>query len=90
MSCANDADAVIVEHVADVVGRHRPGGRADHAEPPDIDLDIEHDRREEVIRHVYEKYGRDRAAMAAVASTTPERRELNAEGPGGSSWSMMR
>ena len=32
-------------------------------EPPDIDLDIMHDRREEVIQHVYEKYGRDKAAM---------------------------
>lgn len=35
----------------------------ERAEPPDIDLDIEHDRREEVIQHVYAKYGRDRAAM---------------------------
>ncbi|MFO8072580.1 MAG: error-prone DNA polymerase [Polyangia bacterium] len=35
-------------------------------EPPDIDLDIEHERREEVIRHVYERYGRERAAMVAV------------------------
>src|SRR5262245_33875776 len=34
-------------------------------EPPNIDLDIEHDRREEVIQHVYKKYGRDRAAMVA-------------------------
>ncbi|MBN1836049.1 MAG: error-prone DNA polymerase [Spirochaetales bacterium] len=34
-------------------------------EPPDIDLDIEHRRREEVIQHVYERYGRDRAAMVA-------------------------
>ncbi|NNE43052.1 MAG: PHP domain-containing protein, partial [Gemmatimonadetes bacterium] len=34
-------------------------------EPPDIDLDIEHDRREEVIQHVYQKYGRSHAAMAA-------------------------
>ena len=34
-------------------------------EPPDIDLDIMHTRREEVIRHVYRKYGRDRAAMVA-------------------------
>ena len=34
-------------------------------EPPDIDLDIMHERREEVIQHVYEKYGRDRAAMVA-------------------------
>jgi len=38
----------------------------ERAEPPDIDLDIEHERREEVIQHVYEKYGRDRAAMVAV------------------------
>ncbi len=38
----------------------------ERAEPPDIDLDIEHDRREEVIQHVYQKYGRDRAAMVAV------------------------
>jgi len=37
----------------------------ERAEPPDIDLDIEHDRREEVIQHVYDKYGRDRAAMVA-------------------------
>ncbi len=37
----------------------------ERAEPPDIDLDIEHRRREEVIRHMYEKYGRDRAAMVA-------------------------
>jgi error-prone DNA polymerase len=34
-------------------------------EPPDIDLDIEHDRREEVIQWVYEEYGRERAAMVA-------------------------
>jgi error-prone DNA polymerase len=37
----------------------------DRAEPPDIDLDIMHQRREEVIQFVYEKYGRDRAAMVA-------------------------
>lgn len=35
-------------------------------EPPDIDLDIAHERREEVIQHVYEKYGRRRAAMVAT------------------------
>ncbi|MCA9751095.1 MAG: error-prone DNA polymerase, partial [Gemmatimonadetes bacterium] len=34
-------------------------------EPPDIDLDIEHERREEVIQWVYERYGRRRAAMVA-------------------------
>jgi len=37
----------------------------ERGEPPDIDLDIEHDRREEVIQHVYGKYGRDHAAMVA-------------------------
>jgi error-prone DNA polymerase len=37
----------------------------ERAEPPDIDLDIEHDRREDVIQHVYEKYGRRHAAMVA-------------------------
>lgn len=38
-------------------------------EPPDIDVDFEHDRREEVIQYVYEKYGRDRAALAATVIT---------------------
>tara|TARA_B100000029_G_scaffold389840_1_gene386457 strand:- start:169704 stop:172859 length:3156 start_codon:yes stop_codon:yes gene_type:complete len=37
----------------------------ERAEPPDIDLDIEHDRREEVIQYVYRKYGRSHAAMVA-------------------------
>ena len=37
----------------------------ERAEPPDIDLDIEHERREEVIQHVYAKYGRTHAAMVA-------------------------
>ena len=37
----------------------------ERAEPPDIDLDIMHERREEVIQHVYTKYGRDHAAMVA-------------------------
>ncbi|MDQ0023099.1 error-prone DNA polymerase [Variovorax paradoxus] len=35
-------------------------------EPPDIDVDFEHQRREEVIQYIYEKYGRERAAIAAV------------------------
>src|SRR5712664_2486015 len=35
-------------------------------EPPDIDVDFEHERREEVIQYVYGKYGRDRAAIAAT------------------------
>lgn len=35
-------------------------------EPPDIDVDFEHDRREEVIQYIYQKYGRHRAALAAT------------------------
>lgn len=35
-------------------------------EPPDIDVDFEHERREEVIQYIYEKYGRQRSAIAAV------------------------
>ncbi|MCG6871762.1 MAG: error-prone DNA polymerase [Gammaproteobacteria bacterium] len=38
-------------------------------EPPDIDVDFEHDRREEVIQHIYAKYGRERAALAATVIT---------------------
>ena len=38
-------------------------------EPPDIDVDFEHDRREEVIQYVYQKYGRERAALAATVIT---------------------
>ncbi|MFN5234625.1 MAG: error-prone DNA polymerase, partial [Burkholderiaceae bacterium] len=35
-------------------------------EPPDIDVDFEHQRREEVIQYIYEKYGRERAALTGV------------------------
>jgi error-prone DNA polymerase len=42
-------------------------------EPPDIDVDFEHERREEVIQYIYEKYGRDRAAI--VATVTQERQK---------------
>src|SRR5512141_2678852 len=38
-------------------------------EPPDIDVDFEHQRREEVMQYVYRKYGRDRAALAATLIT---------------------
>ena len=38
-------------------------------EPPDIDVDFEHERREEVIQYIYEKYGRDRAGMTAEVIT---------------------
>jgi error-prone DNA polymerase len=38
-------------------------------EPPDIDVDFEHERREEVIQYIYDKYGRDRAGMTAEVIT---------------------
>jgi error-prone DNA polymerase len=38
----------------------------DRGEPPDIDVDFEHERREEVIQHIYETYGRDHAGMTAT------------------------
>ena len=41
---------------------------AQRGEPPDIDVDFEHERREEVIQHIYDLYGRERAAMTAVTT----------------------
>jgi error-prone DNA polymerase len=38
-------------------------------EPPDIDVDFEHERREEVIQYIYRKYGRERSALTAVVIT---------------------
>ncbi|MDA8381791.1 MAG: error-prone DNA polymerase [Betaproteobacteria bacterium] len=38
-------------------------------EPPDIDVDFEHERREEIIQYIYAKYGRERAALAATVVT---------------------
>jgi error-prone DNA polymerase len=38
-------------------------------EPPDIDVDFEHERREEVIQYIYRKYGRERVALAATVTT---------------------
>ena len=38
-------------------------------EPPDIDVDFEHQRREEVIQYLYKKYSRERAALAATVIT---------------------
>jgi len=45
-------------------------------EPPDIDVDFEHERREEVIQYVYAKYGRHRAALAATVITYQPRSAL--------------
>ena len=48
----------------------------ERSEPPDIDVDFEHDRREEVIQYIYAKYGRDRAAITAVVATYRTRSAL--------------
>ena len=48
----------------------------ERSEPPDIDVDFEHDRREEVIQYIYGKYGRDRAAITAVVTTYRTRSAL--------------
>ncbi len=45
-------------------------------EPPDIDVDFEHERREEVIQYIYDKYGRERAALAATVITYRPRSAL--------------
>ncbi|QPH38638.1 error-prone DNA polymerase [Pedobacter endophyticus] len=42
-------------------------------EPPDIDVDFEHERREEIIQYIYNKYGRDRAAIVATVTQQHQR-----------------
>jgi error-prone DNA polymerase len=49
-------------------------------EPPDIDVDFEHQRREEVIQYIYAKYGRERAALAAAVITYRTRSALRDAG----------
>jgi len=49
-------------------------------EPPDIDIDFEHERREEVIQHIYRKYGRDRAALTAEVITYRSRSAIREVG----------
>ena len=49
-------------------------------EPPDIDIDFEHERREEVIQYIYERYGRDRAALVAGVVTFQPRSAIREVG----------
>jgi error-prone DNA polymerase len=49
-------------------------------EPPDIDVDFEHERREEVIQHIFARYGRDRAAIAATLIRFRERSAIREVG----------
>ncbi|MBE7219611.1 MAG: error-prone DNA polymerase, partial [Caulobacteraceae bacterium] len=52
----------------------------DRREPPDIDVDFEHERREEVIQYIYRRYGRERAALAASVVTYRTRSALREVG----------
>ncbi|GAB7549581.1 error-prone DNA polymerase [Cupriavidus sp. 8B] len=52
----------------------------ERGEPPDIDVDFEHQRREEVIQYLYTKYGRTRAALAAAVATYRPRSALRESG----------
>jgi error-prone DNA polymerase len=49
-------------------------------EPPDIDIDFEHERREEVIQYIYERYGRHRAAICATVIHYRSRRAIREVG----------
>ena len=49
-------------------------------EPPDIDVDFEHERREEVIQHIYERYGRHRAGLCATVIHYRARRAIREVG----------
>ncbi len=53
---------------------------AERNEPPDIDVDFEHERREEVIQYIYKKYGRERAGMTATVIHYRTRRAVREVG----------
>src|SRR6185369_9773384 len=53
---------------------------AERNEPPDIDVDFEHERREEIIQAIYETYGRDRAAMVSEIISYRDRSALREVG----------
>jgi error-prone DNA polymerase len=52
----------------------------ERGEPPDIDVDFEHERREEVIQYIYDRYGRDRAAMVNAVICWRTRSAVRAAG----------
>jgi error-prone DNA polymerase len=53
---------------------------ANRGEPPDIDVDFEHERREEVIQYIYKRYGRDRAAICSTVVHYRSRRAIREVG----------
>ena len=77
-SAANSRGLLLPRHHR---GRSRPrstccssaSSRAERGEPPDIDVDFEHERREEVIQYIYERYGRERAAHRRDGHPLPRR-----------------
>ena len=52
----------------------------DRQEPPDIDVDFEHERREQVMQYIYDRYGRDRASLTATVVTYRTRSALREVG----------
>ena len=52
----------------------------ERGDPPDIDVDFEHERREEVIQYIYARYGRSRAAMVANVITFRTKGAIRAVG----------
>src|SRR5690606_5632371 len=52
----------------------------ERGEPPDIDVDFEHERREQVIQYIYSRYGRERAALTAVVISYRTRSALRDTG----------
>ncbi len=52
----------------------------ERGDPPDIDVDFEHERREEVVQYIYRRYGRDRAAMVANVITFRNKGAMRATG----------
>lgn len=53
---------------------------SERKEPPDIDVDFEHERREEIIQHIYQRYGRERAGIAATVISYRPRSALREVG----------
>jgi error-prone DNA polymerase len=53
---------------------------AERNEPPDIDVDFEHERREEVIQYIYERFGREHAGLAAAVTTYRSRSAIREVG----------
>ena len=65
------------KHTENVSQREcRNRGSKERDEPPDIDVDFEHERREEVIQYIYKKYSRERAALAATVITYRSRSSI--------------